>query len=823
MVKITKLMLTLALLVMGTTGVKAAWEQVYKVDYSDYTSFPWYVMGFTPEFINGVMTDQGAEGWHQYFIADGIPTQVDGNYTVKAMIKGSEAVNVNVNMGWGWGSGESKGVEIILPTEWTEVEWSYEGVGGTSCNLIAQPWKGGVTIEWQWLEVGYEGTTVWKDIIVNGNMEGESSECFYITEQGVGGPFLAPLIAGVGKNGSKAVKVESYNNPSQDWDTQFFIRLPYQLPAGTSYKVSFDYKATQEGKFQTQAHAEPSDYIHWAGIGEATCTTEWKTFEGSGTISSDQSKTDKPMQTIAFNLGLNKKATKFYFDNVKFEVTEEAFATLTENAAVNPRPYPAEITSMAIVGFDGSWDASAGWAMTQDADDDAVWTLTKIFTADAGNYEYKAAANGNWDRYVLPSGDNASYTFPAAGDYQLTFTVNTKTHTLNLVAGRILNTAVIVGDFLGLATEADDFNPANGWAMTQDATNPVVWTLTKDFTAEAKTYRYKAVGNGSYDAYQLPGEGNNEFEFGTAEYPVGNYELTFTLNTEGKLELAAVKKADTYTVAGSPALFGSDWDVTDANNELTQNADGTYSITYTDVALTGNVEYKVVMDNDYAYGSWPAQNRVIGISMPGTYDITINFNPADGSVWETMAVAKEISAAGYATFCAPYALNFNGTGVQAYFAKNDQNDGKVHFYEIFNAPAQTGLLLKAATGTYKLKMEVVTGEAAADVTGNLLNGVLENTEVDAGSFVLLKGNEGVGFYKTNNKFTVGAHTAYIPAQAGGARSFIGFNFDDNTTTAIEGVATVEENNGEIYNLQGQRVVKAQKGLYIINGKKVMVK
>ena len=156
-------------IVVKTTGVKAAWEQVYKVDYSDYTSFPWYVMGFTPEFINGVMTDQGAEGWHQYFIADGIPTQVDGNYTVKAMIKGSEAVNVNVNMGWGWGSGESKGVEIILPTEWTEVEWSYEGVGGTSCNLIAQPWKGGVTIEWQWLKVGYEGTTVWKDIIVNGN------------------------------------------------------------------------------------------------------------------------------------------------------------------------------------------------------------------------------------------------------------------------------------------------------------------------------------------------------------------------------------------------------------------------------------------------------------------------------------------------------------------------------------------------------------------------------------------------------------------------------------------------------------------------------
>ena len=62
--------------------------------------------------------------------------------------------------------------------------------------------------------------TDWTDIIVNGNMEGESSECFYITEQGVGGPFLAPILEGVGKDDSKGVKVESYNNPANTWDTQ---------------------------------------------------------------------------------------------------------------------------------------------------------------------------------------------------------------------------------------------------------------------------------------------------------------------------------------------------------------------------------------------------------------------------------------------------------------------------------------------------------------------------------------------------------------------------------------------------------------------------
>jgi hypothetical protein len=108
------------------------------------------------------------------------------------------------------------------------------------------------------------------------------------------------------------------------------------------------------------------------------------------------------------------------------------------------------------------------------------------------------------------------------------------------------------------------------------------------------------------------------------------------------------------------------------------------------------------------------------------------------------------------------------------------------------------------------------------VDGNVLVGVTKDTQVAAGAFVLLNGDQGVGFYKTTKAFTVGANTAYIEALPTTAR-FIGFDFDDEVTTAIEGIAAEKMNNGEVYNLQGQRVVKAQKGLYIVNGKKVLVK
>ena len=192
----------------------------------------------------------------------------------------------------------------------------------------------------------------WKNLIVNSDMEGESMECFYVSEQGVGGPYVAVATEGIGKDGSKAVKVQSADSPTNNWDTQFFIRLPYQLPAGTQYKVSFDYKADKAGDFDTQAHANPGQYIHWAAVGSGSFSTEWQTYTAEGAIPSECDGTQaeggflKIFQSIAFNLALNKAATQFIFDNVKFEVPEDVAATLTPNPDQNPVPYPTGIQTV---------------------------------------------------------------------------------------------------------------------------------------------------------------------------------------------------------------------------------------------------------------------------------------------------------------------------------------------------------------------------------------------------------------------------------------------------------------------------------------------
>ncbi len=173
-----------------------------------------------------------------------------------------------------------------------------------------------------------------------------------------------------------------------------------------------------------------------------------------------------------------------------------------------------------------------------------------------------------------------------------------------------------------------------------------------------------------------------------------------------------------------------------------------------------------------------------------------------------------ITDAGYATYCSEKDLDFSNTGLTAY--KAAIADTEVSFSEVKQVPAGQGVLLKGAKGTYSVP---VAANAAA-LTGNALIGVTEQTTVnESGIFVLLNGDSGVGFYKTTaNAFTVGAHTAYIPALPNSSRDFIAVD----ETTAIKAVES-QQQDGEIYNLAGQRVAKARKGLYIIGGKKVVIK
>lgn len=204
----------------------------------------------------------------------------------------------------------------------------------------------------------------------------------------------------------------------------------------------------------------------------------------------------------------------------------------------------------------------------------------------------------------------------------------------------------------------------------------------------------------------------------------------------------------------------------------------------------------------------------------GTQNIRV-FIAADGAHLDLLPATKNITSAGWATYCSPYALDFTGSIANldaAYFVTGNTGN-TLELTQISQVvPAGTGVLLKG-TGDCLIPIK----GAGTDVASNKLIGVTEETaDVAAGIYVLMNESKGVGFYKTNNAFTVGANSAYLPANAFGsqAREFLGFDTD---VTGIESVSQSGFSFGDFFDLQGRRVAQPQKGLYIVNGKKVVVK
>lgn len=150
-------------------------------------------------------------------------------------------------------------------------------------------------------------------------------------------------------------------------------------------------------------------------------------------------------------------------------------------------------------------------------------------------------------------------------------------------------------------------------------------------------------------------------------------------------------------------------------------------------------------------------------------------------------------------------------------------------------PAKTALLLKATEtpATNKDFTYTIVNSDKVAPAENLLHGSVEatKTQVEGATayYKLAQGEEGLGFYWANENgsaFTNGANKAYLAITTGSLSQMRGFNFESMTTNINNVVAnTNNSKNAVIYDLNGRRVnsLNAAKGVYIVNGKKVIVK
>ena len=236
-----------------------------------------------------------------------------------------------------------------------------------------------------------------------------------------------------------------------------------------------------------------------------------------------------------------------------------------------------------------------------------------------------------------------------------------------------------------------------------------------------------------------------------------------------------------------------------------------------------------VSEEGYLFNS--ATSRYVGIynSQDWRCYTSINNNIADQTFSfykkveatpEPETVTVTITSAGYATFANKKAVDFSGTDVTVMTAKYDATTGKIDYTEVESkkVPAGAAVVLKGEADNYTAN---VIESADALQNNDLQVNLDEDILVNGTQYCLAKKDGVVGFYKVKDGDHVKAGKAYLVITDANAKDFYGF---DDDATGIDGLNVNDNvNANEVFDLQGRRVARPTKGIYIVNGKKVVIK
>ena len=248
-------------------------------------------------------------------------------------------------------------------------------------------------------------------------------------------------------------------------------------------------------------------------------------------------------------------------------------------------------------------------------------------------------------------------------------------------------------------------------------------------------------------------------------------------------------------------------------------------------ATDKNGYISIVSSEIYWTLSNDTKEQLIRMTTDGTHYLQINntsysyfgsYKNTQTNIWffEVPTFDVEISSADYATFCLPYNATVP-SGLTAYTATDNGESVKLTAIKSGKIAAGEGVVLHGEAGTYTF---VATAEDVSATAGNQMVGVTEDTPLtsaDNAYMLTRKKDDGsIAFRLLATDYTLGANKAYLKLE-NNARNLISVVWDDNATGIYDLSEKEEAENGAIYNLAGQKLMRTQKGINIINGKLVI--
>lgn len=577
-----------------------------------------------------------------------------------------------------------------------------------------------------------------------------------------------------------------------------------------SFSVSTAYKTPTS--FALNSFTENSATFSWtAGNSETAWQFAYSTSSGftPGTDGTTLDITDNPYTLT----GLSENTTYYAYVRAYIDAVNQSdwvgpvsFTTLEQ--------YPTPI-DFALNGFTAT-TATFGWSNGEGTEATAwqiKYSTTKGFNPDETGTLVAANANPFTIEKLTES---TTYYARLRADYGSSHYSSWNATEVEFTPSNDVNTLVNNG------TDKSFYVPIAGSSVSSNENTMV----KSQFIIPASSIT--AVRNRQITELTFYAE-NNSVSWGTATFEIYLREVDYTTFSTTSFESWGTK------VFNSATLSVSDNAMHIALNTPFNYKDGNLQIgiKQTGTGSSSSTTWLSVRDGGYAnlaiYGTGTGNTGTRTYYAP---KVTITSVP-------TNTAPVQIGENGYTTFASRYSLDLTNvnlpSGLKAYKAAIDAENSKVRFTEINQTiPANTGVLLEGTAGqTYAIPVansgtalygnDFLVNSTGGTFTADYLYTYFGMKKATSASDALVFATFAPGSVAIpTDKAYLKVLTSSLPATS---RQLV-CSFDDETPTGISATQNDREktiNDEFIYNLNGQRVNKPSKGLYIVNGKKVIFK